>query len=429
MGLLSAAAGAIGGTLADQWLDVIEATEMQEGVVMCKGEQVRRGEKRNTNRKGSSDLITDGSIIYVNQNQFMMLVDGGKIVDYSAEPGYFKVSNNSAPSIFNGQFKDSLKDAWNRFKFSGTPSGKQEVYYINLQEIKGIKFGTPNPLQYFDLFYNSELFLRTFGTYSIKVTDPILFFQEAIPRNTATVHIEDINQQYLNEFLEALQAVVNQMSAEGIRISFLPSKGRELSKFMQETLDEEWKKMRGFEVQAVGISSISYDEESKKLINERNKAAMLSDPNLRETYVQTSIARGFENAGSNEGGGGPMGAFMGMGLGMQAAGGFMQQSSQVNMAQMQQQQAQSAMPVAQNQNAQNQWQCSCGATVTGKFCSSCGSQKPQAAKCANCGAELAANAKFCGECGTKVETEKTCANCNEKLSPGAKFCGNCGQAV
>ena len=233
----------------------------------------------------------------------------------------------------------------------------------------------------------------------------------------------------MNEFLEALQAVVNQMSAEGIRISFLPSKGRELSKFMQDTLDDDWKKMRGFEVQAVGISSISYDEESKNLINERNKAAMLSDPNLRETYVQTSIARGFENAGSNEGGGGPMGAFMGMGLGMQAAGGFMQNASQVNMAQMQQQQAQSAMPAAQNQNAQNQWLCTCGATVTGKFCSSCGSQKPQAAKCANCGAELAANAKFCGECGTKVEAEKTCTNCNEKLPQGAKFCGNCGQAV
>ena len=54
------------------------------------------------------------------------------------------------------------------------------------------------------------------------------------------VDIQDINEQYLNEFLEALQAAINQLSAEGERISFLPSKGRELSKYMATTLDADW---------------------------------------------------------------------------------------------------------------------------------------------------------------------------------------------
>ena len=304
MGLIVAAFDAISGNLADQWLDVVEAADMHEGVVMTKGVSVRRGEKRNNNRKGSSDIISNGSIIHVNQNQFMMLVDGGKIVDYSAEPGYYKVDNSSMPSLFNGEFKDSLKDAWNRFKFSGTPSQKQEVIYINLQEIKGIKFGTPNPLQYFDNFYNAELFVRSFGTYSIKITDPIKFFQEACPRNTPQVHINDINEQYLSEFLEALQATINQMSIDGTRISHLPSKGRELSQFMAQTLDDSWKEIRGMEVLSVGIASISYDDESKEIINMRNKGAVLTDPNIREGFVQGSIARGMEAAGSNEAGAG-----------------------------------------------------------------------------------------------------------------------------
>ena len=117
MGLIVAAFDAISGNLADQWLDVIEAADMNEGIVMTKGVSVRRGEKRNNNRKGSSDIVSNGSIIHVNQNQFMMLVDGGKIVDYSAEPGYYKVDNSSMPSLFNGEFKDSLKDAWNRLNF------------------------------------------------------------------------------------------------------------------------------------------------------------------------------------------------------------------------------------------------------------------------------------------------------------------------
>ena len=225
--------------------------------------------------------------------------------------------------MFNGDFKDSLKESFQRIKYGGVTPTAQKVFYINLQEIKGIKFGSPNPLNYFDNFYNSELFLRTHGTYSIKVTDPLLFFAEAIPKNKDKVEIQDINEQYLSEFLVALQSTMNQMSVEGIRISHVPSKGRELSQYMATTLDEEWKQMRGFEIQAVGISSISYDDESKELINMRNKGAMLGDPSVREGYVQGSVARGMEAAGSNEGG--ATGAFLGMGLGMQTTGGFMGQ--------------------------------------------------------------------------------------------------------
>ena len=100
----------------------------------------------------------------------------------------------------------------------------QKVYYINLQEIRGLKFGTKNAINYFDNFYNAELFLRTHGTYSIKVTDPLKFYAEVIPKNADRVEMEDINEQYLNEFLEALQTSINQMSADGIRISYVPSK-------------------------------------------------------------------------------------------------------------------------------------------------------------------------------------------------------------
>lgn len=406
MGLIAAALGAVGGGLADQWLEVIEAGDMGEGVVLAKGVPVRT-DGRNSNKKGSSDVISNGSVIHVDQNQFMMLVDGGKIVDYTAEPGYFKVENSSAPSLFNGQFGDALKETFSRFKFGGTTPVKQEVFYVNLQEIKGIKFGTPNPLQYFDNFYNAELFLRTFGNYSIKITDPIKFFKEACPRNAENLHIDEINEQYLSEFLEALQAAISQMSMEGERISFIPSKGTVLSKHMSQILDETWKELRGMEVLAVGIASISYDDESKKLINMRNQGAMLGDPTVREGYVQGSIARGMEAAGSNQAGAGM--AFMGMGMGMNAMGGFMGQASQNNMQQMQMQQ-QAAQQANQQQGAvaggakaAGEWFCTeCGHKNTGKFCAECGGAKPAGSGCPSCGAEVKAGAKFCSECGAKL---------------------------
>ena len=256
MGIIKAVAGAVGGSLADQWLEVIEADSMSDTTVFTKGVKVRRDDRRNVNVKGTDDTISNGSVIHVYPNQFMMLVDGGRVVDYTAEEGYYIVDDSSLPSLFNGQFGDTIKESFNRIKFGGVTPKAQKAFFVNLQEIKGIKFGTPNPLNYFDNFYNAELFLRTHGTYSIKITDPLLFFREAVPRDQQRVEIEDIKEQYLSEFLEALQTTMNQMSVDGIRISHVASRGREVSQYMANTLDEAWKEMRGFEIQAVGIASI-----------------------------------------------------------------------------------------------------------------------------------------------------------------------------
>lgn len=399
MGLIKAIGSAIGGSLADQWLEVIEPDEMGDNTVFTTGVTVRKDDRRNSNKKGTTNTVSNGSIIHVYPNQFMMLIDGGKVVDYTAEEGYYKVDNSSLPSLFNGGFEDALRESFGRIKFGGVTPTSQKVFYINLQEIKGIKFGTPNPLNYFDDFYNSELFLRTFGTYSIKITDPLLFFMEAIPRNKNKVEIQDINEQYLSEFLEALQSAMNQMSIDGIRISHVASKGRELSQYMSKILDDDWKRMRGMEVQAVGISSISYDDESKELINMRNKGSMLGDPSVREGYVQGSIARGLEAAGSNEGG--ATGAFLGMGIGMQNAGGFMGAASSSNQKQMEQNESiKTEENKVQNNNS---WFCTeCGAKNTGNFCSECGTKKSTPTSCSNCGFQPKGEiSKFCPECGNK----------------------------
>ena len=318
----------------------------------------------------------------------------------------------------------------------------QKVYYINLQEIKGIKFGTRNPINYFDNFYNAELFLRTHGTYSIKIKDPLKFYAEAVPRDQDRVEISDINEQYLSEFLEALQAAINQMSADGERISYVSSKSVQLGKYMANILDESWNQMRGMEIQAVGIASISYDEESVKLINMRNQGAMLSDPSVREGYVQGAMARGVEAAGSNSAGAAQ--AFMGVGMGMNAGAGMAGAFSQANQQQMYQQQQQRA--AAPQEEALPAWVCACGTknSASMKFCGECGAKKPEPkpepkpeAKaggwtCA-CGTQNPENMKFCPECGAKKPEPKpeakagdwTCA-CGMQNPESTKFCPECG---
>ena len=455
MGIIKAVTTAVGGALADQWLEAVEPDDMGDRTVFVRGVQVRRGKGSNT--KGSSDIVSDGSVIHVYPNQFMMLVDGGKIVDYTAEEGYYKVSHSSMPSMFNGQFGEALKESFNRIRFGGVTPGSQKVYYVNLQEIKGIKFGTRNPVNYFDNFYNAELFLRAHGTYSIKVTDPIKFYAEVIPKNADHVEIDSINEQYLSEFLEALQTSINQMSADGTRISYVTSRSRELGQYMAQTLDEEWTRMRGMEIQAVGIASITYDEESQNLINLRNRGAMMSDPSIREGYVQTTIAEGLKNAGSNDSG--AMAGFMGMGMGMQMGGGFMGAASNTNMQQMQMNQAPGQMPGNTGmpgmggqpaagqpmggqpmgnqpmgnqpsgvQPAGSQWAVPNQMAGTqpgsaGMAGQMTGTQPGSAWTCPGCGTSN--TGKFCGECGhPRPDTPWTCACGN--INTG-KFCSECGK--
>lgn len=451
MGIIKAAAQAMGGALADQWLEVYEPNDMSDKTVFTNGSLIRRGQ----NVKGTNQTVTNGSVIHVYDNQFMMLVDGGKVVDYTAEPGYYKVDNSSLPSLFNGQFGDSLKEAFNRIKYGGQTPTLQKVFFINLQEIKGIKFGTRNPINYFDNFYNAELFLRAHGTYSIKITNPLQFYAEVIPRNKDRVVIDEINEQYVSEFLEALQSSINQMSADGTRISFVTSKARELGKYMADTLDEEWNKLRGMEIQAVGIASVSYDEQSQKMISLRNEGAMLSDPMIREGYVQGAMARGIESAGKNPNG--AAASFMGVGMGMNAGGNMMGAASQANYAQMQMQQGMgmpgTGMPGAGANSSWNTgrgqtigngvqagamgamgaagaaafWTCECGAKNTGKFCSECGKSAPAPKKGWTCECGTENTGKFCSNCGkpAPAPADWTC-ECGQ-VNTG-KFCSNCGKS-
>lgn len=422
MGIIRAAINSIKGGLADSWQEVIQPRPMSGTLAMVPGEKVTHGTSQNT--KGTPNTVSNGSVIQVYDNQCMLLIDGGKVADFTAEPGYYQVSNSSMPSLFCGQFGDSLKETFSRIKYGGIPSQSQYVIYINLAEIPGILFGTKNVVNYFDSFYNAELFLRAHGTYSIKITDPLKFYQEVVDKGLVTTcqpfDYKTKALQYSGEFETALSSAINNFSADGFRISFIKGKSREFGQYMAQTLDEEWEQQRGFQVQTVSIN-ISYNDESTDLINMRNKGAMLSDAAVQQGYVAANVAEGMKAAGSNSNG--AMAGFMGMGMGMNAGSGILggyqqnphynnQQAQQMPQQQMNNNGAQPQQPQQpqQAQTAQAQpaggWTCACGAVNTGKFCSECGAKKPDAPKkrfCVNCGNELKDNQKFCPECGTKAE--------------------------
>ena len=82
MGLIKAALGAISGTLADQWREFFYCDSINENVLAVKGQ--KRTSSRSSNTKGSDNIISNGSVIAVNEGQCMMIVDQGKVVEFSA---------------------------------------------------------------------------------------------------------------------------------------------------------------------------------------------------------------------------------------------------------------------------------------------------------------------------------------------------------
>ena len=80
MGIIKAVKQAIGGGLADTWQEAIEPENIGDQTVYARGVLMNNGQ----NKKGTDNTVSNGSIIHVYDNQFMILVDEDKIVDYTA---------------------------------------------------------------------------------------------------------------------------------------------------------------------------------------------------------------------------------------------------------------------------------------------------------------------------------------------------------
>ena len=307
MGIISAAINSVGGVLADSYLEAYRPSKMGPRTAVAPGIFADSGQGRNTNTKRSSNVISNGSIIQVDSGQLMCLVDGGRVVDYSTVPGYYKVENSSSPSLMNGEFGGALRDGWDRIRFGGNTYHEQRVIYINLRAMEGIKFGTKSPVPYYDEHYKIDVQVKAFGTFSIQIVEPWKFFNAVIPHECIfdgkSLEVDEfLDDTFMSEYIGALGEALSSISMLGQPLSRIPTQTTTLTKYMRDALDPVWRQDRGLEIKNVGITSITYDEDTKKLLQERNRVAIYNDPSMRETFVQTSVARGIEAAGSNPNG-------------------------------------------------------------------------------------------------------------------------------
>ena len=130
MGLIKALTGSVGGVLADQWKEYFYCPSIPADVLVTKGE--KKVSKRSSNTKGTDNIITNGSMIAVNEGQCMIIVDQGKVVEICAEAGEYTYDQSTEPTIFSGNLKSDLKETLNtigrRFTFGGEAPKDQRIY-------------------------------------------------------------------------------------------------------------------------------------------------------------------------------------------------------------------------------------------------------------------------------------------------------------
>jgi membrane protease subunit (stomatin/prohibitin family) len=339
MGLIQAALGSIGGAMADQWKDFYTVPEGLPPTAALFA-AVPRGQNagRGSNTRGSDGVISNGSRIVVPEGYGLVLMEQGAITGLAAEAGGYiwNSDEQDSKSIFAGDgiLSPLIKTSWERFKFGGRPGTQQRAYFVALKELPNNRFGTQSEIYWDDAYMNAQVGAVTRGTYTIKIVDPLLFIKAWVPAKYLepgqvfdfTDLDNDGASQLFNEVVGSLAPAFSMYTND-------PSKGNRITKIQQDSIgfakslsaaveqNYQWSTARGLEIVSTAIIAIEYDEATRELLRNVQRADALSGAR-GNSNLQASVAAGFEAAGENSGGAGLVG--LGMAAGATGLGGLQQ---------------------------------------------------------------------------------------------------------
>lgn len=339
MGFIKAFSGALGGSFADQWKDFYTVPQnIGPGVALCPGVQSRINMERSSNTKGNEGIITNGSLILVPEGFALITMEAGAVTGYVADPGGYEWRSDdlNSKSFFNdeGLSEALVKQTWERFKFGGAPASSQVALFVNLKEIPNNKFGTQGQIYWDDAYLNTQVGAIAHGTYTVKITDPILFLKQFVPARYysgagSAFDLLDFDNdaatQLFSEVVGSLAAAFASYAnnpAHGNRMANIQRDGVGFAQSLSQAVEQgfHWRRDRGIGIVNATLRAIDYDDDTKELMSKVKRADALMGAR-GNANLQASMAEGFQAAGQNPEGGALGMGFMGMG--MQSAAGAM----------------------------------------------------------------------------------------------------------
>ena len=401
MGLIKAAASAIGSTMHDQWKEAIRCENMTYDILMVK-------------KTTPNGVISNKSTIIVAPGQCAIIFDNGRVIDATAEEGVYTFDSSSTPSFFAGQFGAVFKEMWQRFTYNGASAKQQAVFFFNTKEIIDNKFGTAAPIPFQDWSHpipnqmtNTLTPLRVevkcFGKYTFRIADPALFMSKLA--GTADIYKKDeLVEQLRTEVMSVFQNVANELGTAKYKVPVLemPSQTDEIREMMDEKVFDAKIRERGIEIVCFAVESVTLTDDSAKKIDDYE---LSSNSYMQQGRMVGAYSNAVENAAKNENG--AANGFMGIGMMNMSTNGMMQNAAN---GPWNQNTDASRMDLSKQEDAKandtkaESWTCECGHVNP-------------------------ADGKFCSECGKAKTSKKVCQKCKMPNDAGNKFCNNCGEQL
>jgi membrane protease subunit (stomatin/prohibitin family) len=335
MGLIQAAKGAIGGMLADQWLDFHTVPDGLPPTAALFA-AVPRGTNagRGSNTRGSAHIISNGSRIVVPEGYGLLLMQDGAVTAFVAEAGAYEWRSDDlqSQSIFSGGglFDALIRQSWERFKFGGQPASQQAAFFVSMKELPDNRFGTQSEIYWDDGYLNAQVGALTRGSYTLQIVDPIRFVKAFVPATYLqpgqVFDFTDLDNaaasQLFNEVVSSLAPAFSAYTndpAKGNRITRIQQDSIGFAQSLSDAVERayRWRSDRGLVIVKTAIVSIEYDAHTRELLKTVQRADALAGAR-GNSNLQASVAAGMQAAGENAG----VGGIMGMGIAAGSLGGL-----------------------------------------------------------------------------------------------------------
>ena len=238
--------------------------------------------------------IKYGAMLTVRESQTAILVNEGRIAD-CYEPGLYQLETRNMPML-------TTLENW--------PSGfnspfKAEVYFFNMHRFTDLKWGTKNPIMLRDEEFG-PVRLRAYGTYSIKIQDPLTFLKEIVGTD-GHFSTDDISKQLRNLIVSRFSNLIGESK---IPILDLAANYDDLSDFVTKAIQPAFA-VYGLSVEHLMVENISLPPKVEEALDKRTSMGIVGD---LAKYTQYQMAEAMEAAAKNPSGSASEGVGMGMGF-------------------------------------------------------------------------------------------------------------------
>jgi len=182
---------------------------------------------------------------------------------------------------------------------------KAEVYFVNTNRFTDLKWGTKNPIMVRDPEFGPTR-LRSYGTYTVKVSDPALFLREIVGTD-GDFTMDEISYQLRNIIVQEFSRTI---ASSGIPVLDMAANTADLGKVVSKAISSVIAEY-GVTLPELYIENISLPPAVEKALDNRTSRGLAG--NL-DDHMRWSAAEAMREGGAA---GDAMGMGFGAGLGMQ----------------------------------------------------------------------------------------------------------------